>query len=572
MNVRELQRWHNAQAVRESKAAGSDSETRNTTTYSGDITGMTLNDPALLSILGVGPTAAGVTVTRENALRLNTVAACVNVLAQSVSVLPIEVRQRSAQRQSRQATEHPLSTLLNLQPNAWMTSGDALAVVEWWRQVDGAGYMFADTDANGRISELFPLDSSATQLVRPRDGRAPYYHTVIEGQAFTFLAGEVVHLKAHTWDGIQGQSPIGFLRETIGTGIGARERAARTFANGGISGVIEYEGKWSSKQARDDFSAYWTKAYGSLERSGKVAVMEKGMSFKPVGMTGADAQLIEQSKYIRTEICGYYRVPPHMIGAMEHATFSNIEEQDLFFVKHTILRLVRSWEQELMRKLLTPQELADGYYIRFLLDELLRGDIATRFEAYQKGIQSGFMTRNEAREMEHWNVNDDALDKPLRPLNMDPEGTDPGTPSRPDNTRALEHGSRAAAAVAQRQALASAQPVVNAFLSTLDRREQQALKPAIARASGPEDLRAYVCEWWEQKHVEHARRQAEPVFQLLAGLRGLDLETAGDAVKVFLEERRERLLRNLTETCDEQDAAPCMAVQLAEYLTDDGED
>ncbi|MEM9388619.1 MAG: phage portal protein [Pseudomonadota bacterium] len=506
MNVEQLQRWQ--------------SEQRSTTNYSGDITGLTLTDPSLLTILGAGPTSAGVTVNRQNALRLSTVAACVNVLAQSLSVLPVEVRQRTGDRQTRSVPEHPLWRLLNLEPNPWMTSLDALAVAEWWRQVDGAGYMFVDFDGQGRPVEMYPLESRSTTMIRPGGGRPPVYQTVIDGVSFRFLPGEIVHIKGHTYDGLEGQSPIGFLRETIGTGIAARERASRTFANGGISGVIESEGKFSSPEARDEFLNHWRKAYGQLSQTGRVALLPSGMSFKSAGMTGTDAQLLEQAKHIRTEICGYYRVPPHMVGDMDRSTFSNIEEQDLFFVKHTMHRLVRSWEQELMRKLLTQTELAAGFYIRFQLDELLRGDIATRFEAYQKGITAGFMSRNEAREAEHWNVTDSALDNYLRPLNMDPEGQQ----QQPSAQRALmtEGEARSAQCSANPDAV---QPVVRELVEVLERRE--------ARAGENRT------EWWDAKHAAIAERQALPVFQTVARVCRAPEVSADDAVRRFLSARRE---------------------------------
>jgi phage portal protein BeeE len=60
-------------------------------------------------------------------------------------------------------------------------------------------------------------------------------------------------------------------------------------------------------------------------------------------------------------------VPPHMIGDLEHATFSNIEEQSLEFVTYSLQPWLARIESAISRSLLTPEE-KKIYYARFNVD------------------------------------------------------------------------------------------------------------------------------------------------------------------------------------------------------------
>ena len=147
---------------------------------------------------------------------------------------------------------------------------------------------------------------------------------------------------------------------------------------------------------------------------GKVLVLENGMKFHEVGVTNKDAQFLELRKFQITDIARLFRVPPHMIADLDRATFSNIEQQSLEFVMHTMTPWAERWEASIEAELLPD---GDALEIEFDFANLMRGDAASRSAYYQSGIQNGWLTRNEARISE--NLNPIAgLDQPLRPLNM----------------------------------------------------------------------------------------------------------------------------------------------------------
>jgi hypothetical protein len=159
-------------------------------------------------------------------------------------------------------------------------------------------------------------------------------------------------------------------------------------------------------------------------------VLENGMKFHEVGVTNKDAQFLELRKFQITDIARLFRVPPHMIADLDRATFSNIEQQSLEFVMHTMTPWAERWEASIEAELLPDGDVLE---IEFDFANLMRGDAASRSAYYQSGIQNGWLTRNEARISE--NLNPIAgLDQPLRPLNMveEDDAEDAENESAPD--------------------------------------------------------------------------------------------------------------------------------------------
>lgn len=101
------------------------------------------------------------------------------------------------------------------------------------------------------------------------------------------------------------------------------------------------------------------------------------MTYTPISISPEQAQFLETRKFQLDEIARIFRIPPHLIGDLEHATFSNIEEQSLEFVTYTLEPWLVRWEQSMQRSLLLPQE-KENYFIRFNVDGLLRGDYGSR--------------------------------------------------------------------------------------------------------------------------------------------------------------------------------------------------
>jgi len=243
-------------------------------------------------------------------------------------------------------------------------------------------------------------------------------------------------------DGVVGVSPITYHRETIGLGMAAEKYGAAFFGNnakpGGMLKLKEVIGPERSKQLRED----WEDRFQGPENSHKLVILDGEMDWQQIGMDNADAQFVETRRLSNQDIYRIFRMPPHKVGDLERATFSNIEQQALEYVTDCLLSDMVRWEQTLKRDLLTDPERAAGYFFEFMPDALMRGDIKSRYEAYAIARNWGVLSVNDIRDRENLNriANGDIY---LQPLNMIEAGTTPPTPSP------TASGAKALLAVAQ---------------------------------------------------------------------------------------------------------------------------
>ena len=170
----------------------------------------------------------------------------------------------------------------------------------------------------------------------------------------------------------------------------------------------------------------WDTAKNKLrDEDNNTLLLPADIEYKQLTIAPEDAQFLETRKFSRSEIAGIYNVPAHMVNDLEHATFSNISEQAIQFVRHTMMPWIVKYEQEYNRKLFTRAERAAGYYVKFNLNGLLRGTAKDRAELYSKAIRDGWMNRNEVRSLEEMNqadgLNEFILSADLQPPTPEPE-------------------------------------------------------------------------------------------------------------------------------------------------------
>ncbi len=179
--------------------------------------------------------------------------------------------------------------------------------------------------------------------------------------------------------------------EAIGLGLAAEEFGAKFYANGmNIGGVAEHPSKLSEQGAKNLRESI-NKTYAGLGNAYRVLLLEEGMKFQRINITPNEGQFLETRKFQKAEIAGFYRVPPHMIGDLDRATFSNIEHQSLEFVKYTLRPWLVRWEQAIVTQILSPFE-REKYFAEFLVEGLLRGDLKSRYAAYAVGRNSGWLS------------------------------------------------------------------------------------------------------------------------------------------------------------------------------------
>ena len=208
----------------------------------------------------------------------------------------------------------------------------------------------------------------------------------------------MLHIPGLGFDGLVGYSPIAMAKNAIGMAIACEEYGAKFFANGAApGGVLEHPGTIKDPQRVRES---WQSTFGGSGNANKIAVLEEGMKYTPIGISPEQAQFLETRKFQINEIARIFRVPPHMVGDLEKSSFSNIEQQSLEFVKYTLDPWVIRWEQSIQRSLLSKDE-KRVYFVKFNLEGLLRGDYQSRMNGYAIGRQNGWMSANDIRELEN---------------------------------------------------------------------------------------------------------------------------------------------------------------------------
>ncbi len=346
-----------------------------------------------------GSAWSGKSVTERSAMQTTAVYACVRIIAETVASLPLHVYEYTKGGKEKVYT-HPLYKLLHDIPNPEMNSFIMREVMMSHLLLWGNSYSQIIRNGKGEVIALYPLMPDKMTVDRGDDGKLYYTYISDKQGTFIFSKDEVFHIVGLGFDGLIGHSPIAMAKNAIGLSIAAEEYGSSFFSNSGTpSGVLEHPGVLKEPEKVRDA---WNDAYGGSGNAHKVAVLEEGMKFTPISINPQDAQFLETRKFQVNEICRIFRVPPHMIADLEKSSFNNIEQQSLDFVTNTIRPWLVRIEQSIFQQLLTEKE-QETLFAKFNVDGLLRGDFQSRMSGYAVGIQNGFMSPNDVRELEDLN-------------------------------------------------------------------------------------------------------------------------------------------------------------------------
>ena len=353
----------------------------------------------------MGGTTSGKTVTERSAMQMTAVYSCVRILSEAVAGLPLHLYKYTDSGGKAMALDHPLYHLLHDEPNPEMSSFVFRETLMTHLLLWGNAYAQIIRNGKNEIVALYPLMPNKMSVDRDETGRL--YYTYYRGSdeaiknkefAVTLQPSEVLHIPGLGFDGLVGYSPIAMAKNAIGMAIACEEYGAKFFANGAApGGVLEHPGTIKDPQRVRES---WQSTFGGSGNANKIAVLEEGMKYTPIGISPEQAQFLETRKFQINEIARIFRVPPHMVGDLEKSSFSNIEQQSLEFVKYTLDPWVIRWEQSIQRSLLSRDE-KSVYFVKFNLEGLLRGDYQSRMNGYAIGRQNGWMSANDIRELEN---------------------------------------------------------------------------------------------------------------------------------------------------------------------------
>ena len=133
-------------------------------------------------------------------------------------------------------------------------------------------------------------------------------------------------------------------------------------------------------------------------------LLEEGMKAQKITVDPKDAQFLELRKYQRSEIVDiFFGMPLSVLNGTDSTpTYASAEQFSIGFVIYAIMPWLVNIEKAILRDLILPSERGE-YYAKFQAAGLQRGDIKTRFEAYQTAINAEIMSPNECRELEELN-------------------------------------------------------------------------------------------------------------------------------------------------------------------------
>lgn len=355
----------------------------------------------------LGYSSSGKRVDERTSMQMTAVYACVRILSEAIACLPLHLYKYNESGGKEKAIKHPLYFLVHDEPNPEMTSFIFRETIMSHLLLWGNAYAQVIRNGKGEVIGLYPLMPDRMKVDRDEKGKLYYEYTVISADPKIGRGNEstvklkpedVLHIPGLGFDGLVGYSPVAMCKNSIGLAIAAEEYGSKFYANGANpSGVLEHPGTLKDpSKVRES----WTQTFGGSHNAGKVAVLEEGMKYQPISIAPNEAQFLETRKFQIEEIARLYRIPPHMIGDLDRATFSNIENQSIEFVKYTLDPWVSRIESSMNRRLLSDTE-KGVYFFKFNLDGLLRGDYQSRMQGYAIGRQNGWMSANDIRELEN---------------------------------------------------------------------------------------------------------------------------------------------------------------------------
>jgi HK97 family phage portal protein len=362
------------------------------------------------------PSDGGIYVSPETAMRCSAVFACVGLLAESIAQLPMKLY-KGYGWERKEAREHWIHRLLYYRPSPWQTSFEWRETAMLHLCLRGNFYAYKVRDGTGRVMELLPLHPDAVSVRQLDNWDLEYRVTFKAGKQMICSQRDIFHVAYRSLDGFTGLSPISYQRETIGLTLAAQKHGAKTFSNGAKPGGVLTHPTQLSDDAARRLRENWETTYGG-DNAGKTAILEEGMTFSVVSMSNTDAQYLETRRFQVEDIARIFGIPLFMIQSTEKTTSwgSGIEQMSMGYVRYTLLPWVRRWEQAIRRDLIAEAREPD-IEVRFNLEGLQRGDIRSRFQSYQIGVNMGVYSPNEVRELEDMNPREGG-DVWLTPMNM----------------------------------------------------------------------------------------------------------------------------------------------------------
>lgn len=354
---------------------------------------------------GSSKSASGVNVSAKESLQVSAVYACVKIIAETVAFLNCSLYRRLPKGKSK-ANDHSLYNILHNMPNKETISFDFWVMLIVNLLLTGKGFAYIKRNGNGAILELWNIPSKNVAIYRNEVTEELFYEVTQGDKKVIYYPENILHVKGMRFDDNDNSlDPIRLARDSLGLGLALEEYASKYFGNGAqVGGIVEYPESMSDI-AFERFKDEFNKNYRGVVNSNKIMFLESGAKFNTITNKPDESQAIESRQFQIIEICRFFNVPPHKIMDLTHATFSNIEEQNIDFVISCISPMCVRLEQTIYKDLLSIFD-RRKYFAKFNTNALLRGNTEARRNYYNTMIQNGVMSPNDVRELEDMNEYD----------------------------------------------------------------------------------------------------------------------------------------------------------------------
>lgn len=354
----------------------------------------------LYKFLGINPDED------EKVLSEATYFACMKVLSEAIGKLPLKLLRHNEKNGVETARKHPLYNILYSRPNPYMTASTFWSTVEYNRNHYGNAYVWIQ--GAGKDLKLWILPSTDVEVWYDdakilADQPDIYYKYSGGGKVLTLGSEEVLHFKSSNMlDGILGVSVQNQLKMTIGGAVKSQKMLNRMYESGFTAkAVLQYTGNLNDENVKTFVQGIEEYAKGGLSDDDikNIIPIPLGSQLTPLNVKLGDNQFIEVKQYTALQIASAFGIKPYQIGDYTKSSYASAEAQQLSFYVDTLLYIIKQYEEELTYKLLSSDEVANGYHFKFNVAVILRADLATQINTLSVGVSNFIYTPNEARAM-----------------------------------------------------------------------------------------------------------------------------------------------------------------------------
>lgn len=375
------------------------------------------NPWSILQAIADGQTGkSGVSVTDSTSLNYSAVWAAMSLITETMSTVPLQIFQRT--NTGREVMRnHPLYSILHDRANPIDTAQEFRAEFNWNLEMSGIGLAEKVKDGAGRLRQLWNINPEDLQEIKTIDGKINFLFK----NGKDYGADKIFYCYGVGKRGLQHQSRLAVARESIGLGLAAEQYGALFFGQGtNIGGFLERPDNRGvlKTETYDRLKQSMNEKYAGLGNSHKLIILEDGMTFTRAGMANDDAQFLETRKFQISDIARFYNVKSYMLGDLERATFSNIEQQGIENVTYSWRPRAIRIEQAINQQLLSPTE-QKTIYSEHNLNGLMQGDLKSQAEVWHSLRLDGILNADEIRSQLNLNDQPDGQGKVyIVPLNM----------------------------------------------------------------------------------------------------------------------------------------------------------